>query len=79
MLLVTGGDDQAIHVAALRLEWPRDGRSVRLSSQATLRLPSAHGSAVRARSSGRRPSICSLVSFANHHNVPLFNWRRSLL
>jgi len=47
VLLATGGDDQAIHVAVLGLEWPRGGGALRLSVRATLRLPNAHGSAVR--------------------------------
>jgi hypothetical protein len=47
VLLATGGDDQAIHVAVLGLDWPRGGGALRLSARATLRLPNAHGSAVR--------------------------------
>ena len=49
MLLVSGGDDQAIQVARLSLEWPLGGGAPRLQCRASLRLPNAHGSAVRVR------------------------------
>lgn len=49
LLLVSGGDDQAIHVAWLSLEWPRGGGPPRVQCRATLRVPNAHGSAVRVR------------------------------
>lgn len=46
-LLISGGDDQAIHVARLSLVWPSVGGALRVVAQGTLRLPNAHGSAVR--------------------------------
>ena len=56
LLLVSGGDDQAMHVAHLSLEWPPGGGTPRLQCCATLRLPNAHGSAVRVRACAAAPA-----------------------
>lgn len=58
VLLVSGGDDQAIHAARLSLEWPPGGGTLRLQCRATLRLPNTHGSAVRVRACAVICIIC---------------------